>query len=410
MGLCVEMMDNWLRTPDGFKDYLPGEYYFKRRIEDSFESVFHGYGYSSVGTPALEYMEVFTDKGSVDPAQTYRLLDRDGDILALRADVTPPIARVVAMNYSDDEMPMRFCYVQDVYRCSPSYQGRQREITQAGIELIGASGDDADAETLAVAIGALRSAGLDDFRIDVGQALFLQGVLEESGLDPQVGGALHACVIDRDFVAAERIGRENGVPGNVMRLLSDLPLFSGGAGMLDEALSGTEGEKSRSALLNLKNIHSALVDYGFEKYVSFDLSMAGNMDYYTGIIFRGYTSGMGFSILDGGRYDGLLGRFGLPRPSVGFIIKVHNVAGALGKLNGRKNSPSPDLLIAWDHAGRANAMAEAARLRASGKRIVSSFIGADIEANIEFARGRGIKNICCFEGTAKRTFRVEDDS
>ena len=402
------MMDNWLRTPDGFKDYLPGEYYFKRGIEDRFESVFHSYGYSSVGTPALEYVEVFTDKGSVDPAQTYRLLDRDGDMLALRADVTPPVARIVAMNYSDDEMPMRFCYVQDVYRCSPSYQGRQREITQAGIELIGASGDDADAETLAVAIDALRSAGLDDFRVDVGQARFLQGVLEESGLDPRVGAALHSRVIDRDFVAAERIGRENDVPENVRRLLSELPFFSGGADMLEEALSETEGEKPRAALVNLKNIHSALVDYGFEKYVSFDLSMAGNMDYYTGIIFRGYTSGMGFSILDGGRYDGLLGRFGLPRPSVGFIIKVHNVAGALGKLNGQKHSPSADLLIAWDSAGRANALAEAARLRASGHRVVASFIGADIDANIEFARERGIKDICCFEGADKRTLRVED--
>ncbi|MDR0652504.1 MAG: ATP phosphoribosyltransferase regulatory subunit [Synergistaceae bacterium] len=410
MGLCVEMMDNWLRTPDGFKDYLQGEYYFKRQIEDRFEAVFHSYGYSSVGTPALEYVEVFTDKGSVDPTQTYRLLDRDGNMLALRADVTPPVARIVAMNYSDDEMPMRFCYVQDVYRCSPSYQGRQREITQAGIELIGASGDDADAETLAVAVDALRSAGLDDFRIDVGQACFLQGVLEESGLAPQVGAALHSCVIDRDFVAAERIGRENDVPENVRRLLADMPFFSGGADMLEEALSDTEGEKSRAALVNLKNIHSALVDYGFEKYVSFDLSMAGNMDYYTGIIFRGYTSGMGFSILDGGRYDGLLGRFGLPRPSVGFIIKVHNVAGALGKLNGQKSAPSADLLVVWDDAGRANALAEAARLRASGKRVVSSFIGPDIDANIRFARGRGIRNICYFEGSAKRMFGVEDEN
>ncbi|MDR3075963.1 MAG: ATP phosphoribosyltransferase regulatory subunit [Synergistaceae bacterium] len=400
------MIDNGLRVPDGFKDYLPGEYFFKRRIEDTLESVFHSYGYSSLSTPVLEYMEVLADKGSVDPRQMYRLLDREGNMLALRSDVTPPVARIVAANYSDDDMPLRCCYVQNVYRSSPSYQGRQREITQAGIELIGASGDEADAETLAVAIDALLASGLDDFSIDEGQACFLQGMLEESGLDPGVMSALHDRVIDRDFVAAERIGRENSVPGNVRRLLSNLPFFSGGIEMLNEALAGTEGEKSRSALLNLKNIHSALTDYGFEKYVNFDLSMAGNMDYYTGIIFRGYTSGMGFSILDGGRYDGLLSRFGQPHPSVGFIVKVHNIIGALEKQNGLVTRAEADVLIAWDEAGRAAALREASSMRRGGTRVSCGLVGPDLDANVAFARRRGIGKLLYFDGAGMRAVDV----
>ena len=403
------MIDNGFRTPEGFKDYLPGEYFFKKRIEDGLESVFHRYGYSSVGTPLLEYAEVFTDKGSVDPRQIYRLIDREGNTLALRSDVTPPVARIVASNFSGSDMPLRFCYVQNVYRYGPSYQGRNNEITQAGIELVGAGGDEADAEALAVAIDALLSSGLEDFRIDVGQVRFLNGVLEESGLDAAVRGALNSSVIARDFVAAERIGRENDVPENVSRLLSNLPVFSGGADMLDAALSATEGASPRAALMNLKNIHSVLSDYGFAKYVLFDLSMAGNMDYYTGMIFRGYTSGMGFSILDGGRYDGLLSRFGEPRPSVGFIIKVHNVEGALEKQNGRSNPAEADVLIAWSGEGRGAALAEASRLRREGLRAECSFIGPDVGANLDFARRRGIKKLLCFNGAGVKTFDAGAD-
>jgi ATP phosphoribosyltransferase regulatory subunit len=402
------MIDNGFRTPEGFKDYLPGEYSFKKRIEDGFEAVFHRYGYLSVGTPLLEYVEVFADKGSVDPRQIYRLIDREGNTLALRSDVTPPVARIAVSNFSDSDMPLRFCYVQNVYRYSPSYQGRNNEITQAGIELIGAEGADADAETLAVAIDALLSSGLDDFRIDVGQVRFLNGVLEEIGLDPEVRRKLNESVIARDFVAAEQIGRENDVPSNVSFLLSNLPLFSGGTDMLDEALSGTEGEAPREALMNLKNIHSVLSDYGFEKYVLFDLSMAGNMDYYSGMIFRGYTSGMGFSILDGGRYDGLLSRFGESRPSVGFIIKVHNVEGALEKQNGRSGSVAPDVLVSWTPEGRRAALAEASRLRREGTRVECSFIGSDVGANLELARRRGIKKLYCFDGTKKHVLDAED--
>jgi ATP phosphoribosyltransferase regulatory subunit len=409
MGAVLRMIDNGLRTPDGFKDYLPGEFFLKKRIEDKLETVFGSYGYSSVGTPMLEYMEVFTDKGSVDPRQMYRLLDKEGDALALRSDVTPQIARVVATGYTDADMPLRICYVQNVYRSSPSYQGRQREITQAGIELIGASGDDADAETRAVAIDALISSGLDDFSIDVGQVCFLQGMLEESGLDPAISAALHDCVVGRDFVAAERIGRENSVPGSARRLLENLPFFSGGVEMLDDALAETDGERSRSALMNLKNIHSALSDYGFERYVNFDLSMAGNMDYYTGIIFRGYTSRMGFSILDGGRYDGLLSRFGAQRPSVGFIVKVHNISGALEKQNGLPRRAEADVMVAWSPPGRPAALAEASRLRMEGLRVSGSLVGPDLRTNLDFARGRGIKRVLYFDGTGSKSFDTGED-
>jgi ATP phosphoribosyltransferase regulatory subunit len=401
------MIGNGIRTPDGFRDYLPREYYFKRRVESGLEDVFNGYGYSSVNTPMLEYAEVFADKGSTDIRQTYRMIDQEGNLLALRPDLTPAIARITAANYSNADAPLRFCYVQNVYRCSPSYQGRVREITQAGIELIGDGGDEADAETLAVAIDALRRSGMEDFRIDVGQVRFLEGMLEESGLDPSVRETLRERVIARDFVAAERIGTEHNVPPNTRRILSDMPMFCGGAEILDEVLSETECEKSRAALMNLKNIHAALKDYGFERYVLFDLSMAGNMDYYTGIIFKGYTPGLGFSILDGGRYDSLLSRFGADRPAVGFIIKVHNLIDALEKQNGRERFPDVDFLIAWSEGGRRAAFEEASRLRADGLRVVCSYAPLGAAGVSGLAAGMRVRNALFFDGRAAKLLVTE---
>jgi ATP phosphoribosyltransferase regulatory subunit len=343
-------------------------------------------------------MEVFTDKGSVDPRQMYRFIDRDGEMLALRADLTPPVARIVATNFEPDDAPLRFCYIQNVFRYSPNYQGRLREITQAGIELMGPSNDEADAEVLAVAIDALRSVGLKDFRIDIGQVRFLQGMLEECNLPPSIRDELRDRVVARDFVTAEAIGKEHDVSREMRRLLSNLPFLSGGPEILDEAREGAKNEKSRAAVANLKNIHAALRDYGFEKYVSFDLSMAGNMDYYTGIIFRGYTSGLGFSILDGGRYDSLVARFGVDLPAVGFIIKVQNVGGALEKQNDRAPFSPADVLIAWTPEGRRFAFSAAAGLRARGLRCAASF-GGDAEMNLRDARRRGIRKVLWFDGT-----------
>ncbi|MDR3231971.1 MAG: ATP phosphoribosyltransferase regulatory subunit [Synergistaceae bacterium] len=392
------MRDNGLHTPDGFRDCLAEEYAFKRRTEDALESAFHRYAYSSISTPTLEYVEVFTDKGSVDPRQMYRFIDRDGEMLALRADLTPSVARIVATNFEPDGKPLRFCYVQNVFRYSPNYQGRLREITQAGIELMGPSNDDADAEVLAVGIDALCSAGLKEFRIDIGQVRFLQGMLEECNLAPAVRDELRDRVVARDFVTAEAIGREHDISEDMRRLLSNLPFLNGGPEILDEAREGAKNEKSRSAVANLENIHAALRDYGFEKYVSFDLSMAGNMDYYTGIIFRGYTSGLGFSILDGGRYDGLVARFGVDLPSVGFIVKVHNVIGALEKQNDRDPFSEADVLIAWTPGGRRFALSAASELRAQGMRCAASFTG-DAAMNLREARRRGIQRVIWFDGT-----------
>jgi ATP phosphoribosyltransferase regulatory subunit len=396
-----KLRDNGLHTPDGFRDYLPREQVFKRRVEDALERVFHDYGYASLDTPTLEYMEVFADKGSIDPKQMYRFIDRDGEVLALRADSTPSIARTVATNFAPWDVPLRFCCVQNVFRYSPSYQGRLREIPQAGIELMGASEDEADAEVLAVAIDALRTSGLENFRIDVGQVRFLQGMLEECDLLPSICDALRDRVVGRDFVAAEAIGKDHDVPQNMRRLLSNLPFFNGGPEILGEALEGASNEKSRSALANLQSIHLSLKDYGFDKYVSFDLSMAGNMDYYTGIIFRGYTAGLGFSILDGGRYDGLTAHFGVDLPSVGFVVKVHNLIDALEKQNGRMPFSEAEILVAWSPEGRRSAFEAAAGFRAQGLRCAHSFTWA-LERNIEDARRRGIPKVIYFDGTDEK--------
>ena len=141
-------MDAKLHTPEGVKDYLPCEAAFKSEVERNIETVFYRYGFLPVSSPTFEYMEVFDGNGGLSPNQMYKFIDRDSSSLALRADMTPVIARIAATAYEKKDIPLRFYYFENVFRHNENYQGKLREFTQAGIELIGVNSYDADAEKI----------------------------------------------------------------------------------------------------------------------------------------------------------------------------------------------------------------------------------------------------------------------
>ena len=179
-----------LHTPEGVKDYLPSECILKTKIENNVSKVFKSFGYVPVKSPTFEYSDVFDNKGSVSDQNLYRFVDRDGSILTLRSDMTPAIARIVATTYSDKKMPIRLSYIENLFRHTVNYQGKLNEFTQAGVELIGAHSISADVEVLVMAIKAILSSGVKNFKIDLGHSNFLKGVLEEMflklGLDGKV--------------------------------------------------------------------------------------------------------------------------------------------------------------------------------------------------------------------------------
>ena len=388
-----------LHTPDGVRDYMPSAFAAKAAVECQLAAVFDSHGFSRVSSPMFEYADVFDEESSGAQTSIYKFIDRDGSVLALRSDMTPQIARMAATLCRAEDVPMRFCYVENAFRYNESYQGKLKEFTQAGVELIGVNSDEASAEVIALAVSSVMAVGLRDFRIDIGQVQFFQGILEEGGFDEESCRLMRKAIIGRDYVAVENVAAAANVPESVRTVLSELPLLIGGVEVLQKARSLTTNKTALAALTSLENIYNILRACGMEEYIAFDLSMVGHLDYYTGIIFRGYAYGTGSSVIDGGRYDHLISHFGADYPSVGFAIKIGLLLSALEEQGAvlATCGMCETTLLAYTKTGLASAMVAASELRAQGLRVENSLQGDDLDKSILYAKQRGLGGVLFFE-------------
>ena len=299
------------RIPSGTRDVLPDEMRELRAITEGIREVFTGRGYGEVSTPALEYEEVLVrgDAAAADPA--YKLFDEHGAVLALRSDMTIPLARVVASRYPTAEPPLRFCYFAHAYRSVQPQRGQPREMLQAGIELVGAPGPEGTAEALTVLCEALEAAGLENWRIGLGDASLYPRLLDRVGVPegarPQI---LHE-LVTRDYVGLAREVEAFGAPE-----LLELPQRRGAAAILD--VPETEP---------LAALHGMLPDAVAGRII-FDLGLTRQLSYYTGAVFEVYDAALGTPIGGGGRYDDLLGRFGRSLPACGWALDVERLHAA----------------------------------------------------------------------------------
>jgi ATP phosphoribosyltransferase regulatory subunit len=296
-------------TPSGTRDVLPDEMRELRAIEAALRGVFEARGYGEIATPALEYEEVLTrgDAAAADPA--YKLFDEHGNVLVLRSDMTIPIARVVATRYATARPPLRFCYVAAAYRSVRPQRGQQREMLQAGIELVGAPGPQGTAEALIVLCEALAAAGLDNYRIGVGDASLYPRLLDRVGVPASGRPRILHELVTRDFVELEREVARFGEPD-----LLRVPQIRGGAEVLDAAPEAA----GLRAVLDLLPPEAA-------SRVIFDLGLTRPLSYYTGAVFEVYDAGLGAPLGGGGRYDDLLGRFGRDLPACGWALNVERL-------------------------------------------------------------------------------------
>jgi ATP phosphoribosyltransferase regulatory subunit len=296
-------------TPSGTRDVLPDEMRELRAIEAALRGVFDARGYGEIATPALEYEEVLTrgDPAAADPA--YKLFDEHGNVLVLRSDMTIPIARVVGTRYATAEVPLRFSYVAAAYRSVRPQRGQQREMLQAGVELVGAPGPEGTAEALIVLCEALGAAGLENYRVGLGDASLYPRLLDRVGVPDAARTQIVHELVTRDFVGLEREVERFGEP-----LLARLPQLRGGPEVLDAAPEGAE----LRAVLDL--LPSAVGER-----VIFDLGLTHALGYYTGAVFEVYDAGLGAPLGGGGRYDDLLGRFGRPLPACGWALNVERL-------------------------------------------------------------------------------------
>ena len=392
------MLDFKLHTPIGVKDLLPEEALVKKNVLRRIEDVFESFGYREVESPMFEYIEVFSDEkmGSISPKEMFRFFDKDGNLIALRSDMTPPIARIAATAFQNYENPLRFCYYGNAFRDSKSYQGKKSEFAQAGIELMGAYGAAADAEVIAVAVKSVLSSGIKEFKLNIGEVNFFNAILEETGLSKEVQEELKDVIGHRNYVGMEKIIEENNIDQVTKKLFMELPKLVGGKDIIDYTRTLTKSKAALNALDEMESLYDILSVYDVSDYVSFDLSMVNQLNYYTGIIFRGYTYGTGYSIVDGGRYDNLVKQFGKNIPSVGFGIKIDEIAKVAAEENPELSKRNISAIIAYTNKGMASALKTALKYRENGINIENSLVGDDIEKNIEYMKQMAYESLLFF--------------
>lgn len=307
------------RIPSGTRDFLPDEMRELRSMTERVRGVFEQAGYGEVYTPALEYERGFT----IGSQPAYRLFDEHGNVLALRSDMTVPIARLVSTRFAHVDPPLRFCYFAHAYRAVRPQRGQAREFLQAGIELIGSPGPRGTAEALTVLCAALDAAGLRTYRVGVGDASLYPGLLESVGVPADARERILADLVRRDLVGVEREVQQLGRADAATELLVRIPRIRGGPEVL-ESFSGPHD----NAVAGMRELH-ALLSPAVAGRVIFDLGLVRNLGYYTGAIFQVYDPAHGVPIGSGGRYDELLATFGRPLPAVGFALNVERVHIAL---------------------------------------------------------------------------------
>ena len=323
-------MDRLIHTPEGVRDVYNQECTKKLYLENQIEQVFHAFGYQDIETPTFEFFDVFgREVGTTPSRELYKFFDRDGNTLVLRPDFTPSIARAASMYFMEETMPIRLCYSGSSFVNSSSYQGRLKESTQMGVELLNDDSAMADAEIIAMTVKVMLDAGLTDFQISIGHVGFFQALAEEAALSEDVLNELKELISIKNHFGAEELLAKQNLRSDLFEALRDVPQLFGNAEILEKAKGLTRNPAAREALDRLATIYEIVKDYGYEKYVFFDLGLLSKFHYYTGIIFQAYTYGTGEPIVKGGRYDALLQHFGKKAPAIGFCTVMESLMNAL---------------------------------------------------------------------------------
>lgn len=364
------MSKKLVHTPEGVRDIYGDEKAKKTVVEQLLHEKIKGYGYRDIQTPTFEFFDVFSKEVGTTPSkELYKFFDKEGNTLVLRPDFTPSIARCAAKYFMEENVPIRFCYQGNTFTNTSNLQGKLKEVTQMGAELIGDGSVQADAEMIAMTIEALYHAGLSDFQISVGNLEYFKGICAEAGLDEETELELREYISGKNYFGAEELLDRTHVNRKDKEQLLKVSDLFGTPAILSDAKKAVSNSRSKNAIDRLEKVYQVLCDYGVEKYVSFDLGMLSKYNYYTGIIFKGYTYGVGDAIVKGGRYDNLLRRFGKNAPAIGFVIVVDDLLAAMSRQEVVISGIENYVKLYYTSEGFKEMLQEARRLRAAGKNV-----------------------------------------
>lgn len=388
-------MNIHINTPEGTRDRLFAECTERRQVQRVLTELFSRRGYAEVITPEVEYYDLFIQSGNPLPQESMlKIIDRSGKIMVMRPDSTAPIARVAATKLMSLPLPQRLYYAQTVFRSGNAHEGGSSEIAQCGVELIGAAGKKADLEMIAMAVDALRGCGIGKFYIEIGHAGLFRTLAGQMKMPEEELERMRGFVEGKNYAALDDLlepyGEQQGC-----RALRRLPYLFGGVEVLDEAeaLAGL-----CPGLGYLRELYEELEAAGYGEFVRFDLGLVHQIDYYTGVVFRGYAEGVGAPVLSGGRYDRLVERFGREAEATGFAVDVDAVGSCLSP-----TVPRLDTIVHYEKGMLAGAL-EAVDSRPAGSCELSPC--RTLASTMKLAEEKGASNILVIEKTGERWLKV----
>jgi ATP phosphoribosyltransferase regulatory subunit len=389
--------ERWQLIPPGTRDWLPRD---AGRIRSAVAGVLAEaarWGYREVATPTLEYLDVLVrgaGAGAAAADRLFKLIDRGGELLALRPDMTTSVARLAATRLRDldaaGSLPLRVAYAGQVFRGGPpGGAARLREFPQVGCELIGPRTIEADAEIVALAAAAFRAAEIGAFSLSLGHVGFLQSLLAGLEVSEDDAAAVRSLLYQKDFVGLRTLLERHRAPADRVEAVMALPALRG-PGALAEARRLVQTSEGRGVVQDLERLSEALAAHGVSDVVTIDLSIIRDFDYYTGIVFEGHTISLGAPLGGGGRYDRLLDQFGVALPATGFALRLDRVLAAEPAADDGARAWIPDAVVAAEAGCAAGAAACARALRAQGFTVALEVLGRPWPEVADDATRRGV--------------------
>jgi len=401
-----------MNIPRGLNDLLPDEVLRRRFLENKISQIFSRWGYREIIVPTFEFYEILSQgSGLIMKKEMIKFFDREGNIVVLRPEMTKSIARLVSTKMQLEPRPLRLYYIGNVFRYDNKV-GSQKEFCQAGVELIGINNNKSDAEIIALAVECLKNSGLKNFCIDINHVNFFNGIMESIKVKEERKQEIKNVILNKDFVLLEKILSFEDIKDREKEFILKIPTLRGGKEILIEAEKMVDNKLSLSALKEIKEVYNLLRDYGLEEYILIDLGIIRNYDYYTGIIFEGYTDYLGFPVCGGGRYDNLCSKFGENLPSTGFAIGIERLATILEKedVNSLKIKMPDKYLVYYQNNKNyfQKAMILANKFREKGAIVELEIGGKKFEETLNYARYYKIDYILVVENNeSNKIKRIE---
>lgn len=389
------------QVPEGVRDVTGKEAYAKRMLEQKLQEMFVRCGFEEIITPQLEYADLFEGElGSVRQDRMIRLFDQDGKMMALRPEFTMPAARVVSSRaIQQGEEPVRVFYRGSAFGLEHDYGQQRKEFSQVGAELMGDSGLAGDAEMLSLAAQSMETMGFPSFVLDLGHVGIFQCLAKQAGFTQEQTETLRGMLDEKNATEASLFLQQLGVLKEIQQQCLSLITLYGGAEVLEEAEKIFYQPCYQKVLGELRAVASFLQEMGYGDRVTFDLGLLPAFEYYNGLVFRGLSHGVGSPIISGGRYDGVLARFGKPMEAVGFAIGMEQALAALKTVNRWPMQPGVDLVVGAKAGQLSKAILYAAKQRENGRCVVISFC-TDKQAAEAQAKRMGAKETVFFDEEA----------